>query len=50
MVQENQTDSLRKLYSRISALEYQIPKMTKMSIEQEVRKIKKELEKIMEDK
>lgn len=50
MIREPVEKQLERLYSQISALEYQIPKMTKMSIEQEVRKIKKELEKIMEDK
>lgn len=49
MLKEDKDSKLRKLYSQISGLEYQIPKMTKMSIEQEVRKIKKELEKIMEE-
>lgn len=50
MIHESQEERLKKLYSQISALEYQIPNMTKLRIEQEVRKIKKELEKIMEDK
>lgn len=50
MIKEPIETQLKRLYVKISELEYQVPKMTKMDIEQEVRKIKKELEKIIEDK